>query len=509
PRHPDHTRHGPPRPRVTELDLTTLHTRTVPILPDPLCPACTEFRPQHADEARITLTSRTKPHPETYRLRPAASLPLPEQALANPVCGALGPRTHLNLTSPTTAPVSGAAFVRGYAGLTDVNWSGQSNSYTTSRRLALLEGLERYAGTHQRRGTRPVLDSYDHLHDTALDPRTCGSYTPDTYRDDPHVRPFDPAATIPWIWGYSLRDQRPLLVPVRLAHYSAELSSDNFVFESSNGCATGSCLEEAILHGLLELIERDAFLLHWYGAAEATEIDLRSLTTGPVRAMADRAALQGYRLHAFDSRADLPIPVVTGLAVRHDGGPGHLSFAAGAALDPEQAITAALAEVLTYIPHLARQVHDHHDELQAMADDFTLVRHLPDHARLFGLPRMARHADSYLAPAARRTVHDTYRDWARIRPRTDDLLDDLGFCLDHLTGAGHDVIVVDQTTPEQQDIGLRTVATIVPGLLPIDFGWHRQRALTMPRLRTAFRRAGRRTTDLSDEEIRRVPHPFP
>ena len=69
--------------------------------------------------------------------------------------------------------------------------------------------------------------------------------------------------------------------------------------------------------------------------------------------------------------------------------------------------------------------------------------------------------------------------------------------------------MVDQTTPEQARLGLRTVCTIVPGLLPIDFGWSRQRALTMPRLRTAWRRAGRRPDDLGEDEIRRVPHPFP
>ena len=83
------------------------------------------------------------------------------------------------------------------------------------------------------------------------------------------------------------------------------------------------------------------------------------------------------------------------------------------------------------------------------------------------------------------------------------------FCRDELVAAGYDVIVVDQTTPEQRRLGLRTVCTLVPGLLPIDFGWNRQRALEMPRLRTAFRRAGWRRDDLPEDGIRRVPHPFP
>jgi ribosomal protein S12 methylthiotransferase accessory factor len=63
---------------------------------------------------------------------------------------------------------------------------------------------------------------------------------------------------------------------------------------------------------------------------------------------------------------------------------------------------------------------------------------------------------------------------------------------------------VDQTTPQQRRTGLRTVCAIVPGLPPMDFGWARQRALRMPRLRDAWRRRG-----VAVDTARRVPHPFP
>ncbi|WP_031033964.1 YcaO-like family protein, partial [Streptomyces sp. NRRL WC-3725] len=117
------------------------------------------------------------------------------------------------------------------------------------RTLAYLEGLERYAGTHRRRGTSPVVDSYANLSGQALNPADCGFYAPETYASDPLVSPFDPDRAIPWVWGHSLRDDRPVLVPARLAHYSAGVDADNFVFECSNGCATGGSLEEAILFG--------------------------------------------------------------------------------------------------------------------------------------------------------------------------------------------------------------------------------------------------------------------
>ncbi|MFI5899973.1 TOMM precursor leader peptide-binding protein [Streptomyces cyaneofuscatus] len=498
-------------PQVTRIDLATLATATFPLLPEPLCPACVSEVPDTAEAARMELGPTPKPDPDGYRLRTLGSYPLPTAALANPVCGALGSDTWINPASTTTAPVAGTHFVRGYAGLNDVTWSGQANRYATSRTLAYLEGLERYAGTHRRRGTSPVVDSYRNLAEQgqALNPADCGFYAPETYASDPLISPFDPDRAIPWVWGHSLRDDRPVLVPARLAHYSAGVDADNFVFECSNGCATGGSPEEAILFGLLELVERDAFLLAWYGRARLTAIDLTTATTPAVRSMLDRAALHGYDVHAFDTRMDLAVPVVTALAVRRDGGHGTLSFSAAAGFDPADTVEAALSEVLTYIPHLPYQVAERRTELEAMERDFSKVLHLKDHAQLYGLPSMVRHAAEYLEPEAVLPLEEVFADWQPLRPRTGDLLDDLRCLRDQLTGAGYDVIAVDQTTPEQHRMGLHTVSTTVPGLLPLDFGWTRQRALHMPRLRTALRAAGRRADDLPEAEIKAVPHPFP
>jgi len=354
-----------------------------------------------------------------------------------------------------------------------------------------------------------VNASYEAVRDIAMDPLSVGSYAPETYRTQPLLNPFDPAREIPWVWGYSLTGKRPVLVPLHHAYYSTGMRRESFVFESSNGCASGASLAEAILFGLLELVERDAFLLGWYGGAGLAKIDIARSENAVLRSMLDRARLLGYDVHAFDNRVDIDIPVVTSLAVRRDKGNGALAFAAGASLDPDEALMAAVSEVLSYIPSLPGLVERRGRQLRAMAADFAKVAELPDHAELFALPEMAVHARRYLEPTAVRSAAELYASWQARRPRTTDLLDDLRYCQSQVERAGLEVIVVDQTCAEQRMAGLHTACVIVPGLLPLDFGWSRQRAVRMPRLLSAYRRAGWRDADLTNADLHLVPHPFP
>src|SRR5579875_441893 len=497
-------------PYVYELQLDTLRLRRYPLIADSACPVCSRRRPDTAEGAVIELAPTPKPAADSARLRSPEEYGLPFEAFANPVCGMLGAAGLPEFESTTVAPVTGYLFVRGTELLFDFFWSGHADAYDRSAILAVLEGTERYAGLIRRGTADPVVDSYANLRPDALDPRECGVYSEEFYRmTAPHYVPFTPDLPLPWVWGYSLRDRRPILVPERLVYYLSREDQTNFVQECSNGCATGATIGEAILYGILELIERDAFLLAWYGKARLAEIDPRTCQRTSTRFMLGRISMEGYDVRLFDNRIDLPVPVVTGLATRRGGGLGALCLDSGAGLDPEDAVSAALCEIATYVSDFENRTRRVQDVLTPMVTDYAKVRNLEHHPLLFGLPEMLDKARFLLGEDRKQPMADVYQDWDQRRPRTLDLADDVRFCLNSLTSAGFDVIVVDQTAPEQEAFGLRTACVIVPGLIPIDFGWHKQRALTMPRMRTAFRRAGWRSTDLDDSELHLVPHPFP
>lgn len=326
------------------------------------------------------------------------------------------------------------------------------------------------------------------------------------------MRPFTPDREIPWVWGWSLRDARPRPVPEILAYYHAPGLENRFVQESSNGCASGGSPEEAVYFGLMEVVERDAFLLAWYGQVPLTEIDPATSARPGTRHMVDRLAMYGYRARFFDTRVSFPVPVVTAVAERLDGGIGRMCFGAGAGLDPESALDSALCEIATDSVNLVGRTRRDETRLRALAQDFDQVTSLHDHPLVYGVPEMGAHADFLLRqPDPRPAVDVAGLRWpdatgAAVSP---DLREDLLRAVGAVTAAGFDVVVVDQTLPEQRVLGLHTVKVLVPGLVPIDFGWSRQRARHMPRTRTALREAGLRGTDLTADGLNPAPHPFP
>ncbi|MFG2364730.1 TOMM precursor leader peptide-binding protein [Streptomyces mirabilis] len=503
-------------PPVQLLDMETLNVFSFPLMPDPECPACGTRLADVPEAAVIGLESKPKRSPESFRSRSVRDYELPQQALVNPVCGALGLSVVREIESPTTASTFGKMETRTGTYLHEAYWGGHGDSYGASVRIGLLEGLERYAGMRPRAKSAAAAASLRDLraHGTrVLDPRECGLYSDelyDAYEREQRITRFSETRNMPWVWGYSLRDEAPIMVPEALAYWHAVPLSERFVQECSNGCASGSSLTEAVYYGLMELVERDAFVIGWFGKLPLPEIDPRTARSPHVREMVDRLAMYGYQARFFNARMTLPIPVVVAAAVSENG--GGVCFGAGASLDPETALRGGLAEIATDAPHLARRTEWRRPELEAMAVDFGKVSALHDHPLLYGLPEMRRHASFLLDETAERPMQSL----ADLSPRISgtiepgrDLRDDLRACLVAVADAGFDVIVVDQTLPSQRAIGIHTVSVIVPGLLPIDFGWDRQRALRMPRLLTAPREAGLLDHELLPADLNAAPHPFP
>jgi len=96
----------------------------------------------------------------------------------------------------------------------------------------------------------------------------------------------------------------------------------------TTGCAAAANLDEAIVRGFLEVVERDAVALWWYNRRQAPAIDLRSFHNPMVERLEEYLRSRGRTLYALDISADSEIPVIAAISATVDGDAVMFGFAA-------------------------------------------------------------------------------------------------------------------------------------------------------------------------------------
>lgn len=171
----------------------------------------------------------------------------------------------------------------------------------------------------------------------------------------------DPDATIDWVAGRDILGGKEVFVPLE-AVLLDRTRHDNRYWMSSDGLASGNCDDEAILHGVLERIERDAFVL-WNVAPlidrQARCVDPAVYGDATMTEFLARIEAAGLTLRLFDITSDIDVPCFTAflapvrilseVTIRYvevtNGSGAHPS----ASLAALRAVTEAAQSRLTYI----------------------------------------------------------------------------------------------------------------------------------------------------------------
>ncbi|WML40857.1 TOMM precursor leader peptide-binding protein [Neobacillus sp. OS1-2] len=487
--------------RVFILNLRTLTNSIHLFLPDPLCPICSPLPDDTVELAQIKLESSPKFNGSGYR-----SLSMDEFKTVL-VKDYLDYRTGVmngkmqDFTLPFADVLVNMPLFE-----VDEGVAGRSNSYEMSELTAILEGLERYCGIGPRGKRKVVRDSYHNVKQNALNPASVGLHEKEQYAT-PHFpfKPFHPDVPMNWVWGYSFSQERPILVPELLAYYSLG-NGEGFVYETSNGCALGGSLEEAIFHAILEVVERDSFLITWYAKLPLPRLDIRSVNDKELQLMIERIReVAGYDLHIFNSTMEHGIPSVWAVAKNRRSKGVNLICAAGASLDPVSAVKSAIYELAGMMVH-DEKLEANQQKYQQMLQNSFAVRSMEDHGLLYGL-REAEERLNFLLDDQRPLY--TFAEEFKEPPANTDLLEDLQDILQRFRRLDLEVIVVDQTSPITKRNGLFCVKVLIPGMLPMTFGHHLTRVKGLERVLSVPMKLGFMKQPLSYEQLNPYPHPFP
>ena len=437
----------------------------------PQCPACGDEALYRPDRPPVPL--RLGASPKAHRNSGGARVVAPEVTLAkyrhlvSPISGVV---TWLSRTTDETDSWLHVYWAGSNLGMRSRSLSslrrslrsksaGKGSTRAQAEVSALCEALERYSGAlhgDEVRVRRRFIDfagDDEAIHpnavqlfsDSQLDNATSINAKGHPYNVVPPRLAFD--ADIDWTPVWSLTQERHRYLPTSMLYSMApEQRGPSDLIADSNGCAAGNTLEEAILQGFYELVERDAFAIWWYNRLRVPAVDLGSFDDQYLASAPSHYAGYERDLWMLDVTSDIGIPTFVALSRRPGADTEDIIYGAGCHADPRLAALRALSELnqcLTWLPRPGKR------DGRPMIDD-PLALWWWKTARLEDCP--------WLAPAANEAPR-TSSAYKAIESA--DTRDDVETCRALVEELGMEVLVLDQTRP---DIGMPVVRVIVPGM---------------------------------------------
>jgi len=246
-----------------------------------------------------------------------------------------------------------------------------------------------------------------------------------------------PDSKIEWCEGYDLMAEEEVLLPANAVYHPYTTTRGGRLFRSdSNGIASGNNLEEAIFHGMMEVIERDALSYAEIKKDAGKRIAIEE-DDGLIYELKERFNSRGIETHFWYIPTDVGFPTVVLALDSPEKDANLLVYGAGTHSDPRiaaiRAITEAAQSRLMQIVKGSGITPVDYDTVKRMNRHwFETKDGDKDAVRLSELP--------YLA--------------------TDTIDGDIKIALERLRAIEKRVLVVDLT---REEIGIPVVRVVIPG----------------------------------------------
>ncbi|MDE0064410.1 MAG: YcaO-like family protein [Gammaproteobacteria bacterium] len=351
------------------------------------------------------------------------------------------------------------------------------------------ECLERYAA-HVCESDGLLIASGRNLADKdRLSPERLIFFTDDQYSapDFSFVR-YDDSLESGWVPAKNLTTGSNALVPASFTYLGYEgRPHEQHDAGYSTGCAAGKSVDHALLSGLLEVIERDSFSVHWNLRRSPPEINLANHTDRLPATMLHLLASAPVKLRFFDITTDLGVPSVLAAGYLAEG--RGLAIGASTRLFLSDAIIEAAVEAF----HTANWIFDMRRRGDVVPSRQELGE-FRDHVLYYTHPENSE-AASFLFEGNEQRVP------AAVFDRDGSPLEQL---IEHLRTRNRHCYAADIAPTEFRDLNVPVMRTFINDVQPLSCGSGRQHLDT------------RRLIEFSDAlkqpfrgYINDRPHPFP
>lgn len=387
-----------------------------------------------------------------------------------------------------------------------VRYHGHASSVDLERATmkAVGEGIERYcASVHDE--SRLTLGTYEDLDGDAVAPDKWCLFTPQDYTEPgfPFV-PITRRTPLHWILGHSLGADRPTYVPaafVYVPYYTDDfdIGPEQPIWTTvSTGLACGRTRAAALYRGVLEVIERDAFMIVWRNRLSLPVINLETVPDSLARRLINAIDPLPVRYQAVLLTLDIAVVVILVILSSQNGIAPFTVVGAAADLDPSHALALALEEACLSWSGLRRAVAQSKDYSSEPA--YRNVNSLEMHG-------LAHAVDPTLPPqTAFLTAGPEISFDCLPQPNATSTVEALRILVEQLASLNSDVVAVDLTTRDVDDAGFSVVRAMIPGFQPLDVDHARQ--YDGPRLHEVPSKLGFSGGHSLVSDSIRYPHPF-
>jgi ribosomal protein S12 methylthiotransferase accessory factor len=336
-----------------------------------------------------------------------------------------------------------------------------------------------------------------------VDPNEFQVYRPEQF-DQPNFQfhPFNEDTQVHWVEAINLNTNQACHVPAILVYapyLCAKQSKERPIWQSiTTGLACHCSQTEAVIAGLCEVIERDAFTITWQAQLTRDKIALSSLSQTN-KQLVSRFEQVGYQVHLINITMDNNSPSI--MAILRSDNPNTLPIvtSASTAMDPEDSVRKALEE----LAHTERHATQLKQALAPLAEvaDFTNIKTQSDHLIFWGSHQRA-HLTDFLINS---TTEINFNQLPNLA--CDDINQELQLLVKNIAATGHQPLFSDVTSADISSLGIHVIRAIIPGYQPLIMG-HNNRALGNKRLWQLPQQLGLSGRVPAQGDFP-YPHPFP
>jgi len=307
------------------------------------------------------------------------------------------------------------------------------------------------------------------------------------------LRRYNLNESIFWIKGVTLKRNNDIWLPIFAVYNASDLFKQylaNYDLPLSTGGSCDNSYSKAVEKGLLEVIERDAFMIHWEAQWPGKEIlDLEEIM--PEIFLITQS---GFSVKAFILENDFHIPVV--LAIIYDERQKRAAYSVGAAAarNFKAASIKAVEEAILANFWVTCMLRRNQISLKQIMLNINTLPSPAHHAHMYGFYETGKNLDFLWNSLEKVKVN-----WNGEK----DVFSNLDEFVGIIDKQGYEPLVVDVTVPEIRKQGFHVVKALIPGLVTLSRGVI-LRPLNNKRLREV---PGIFNFDFKN--FNNNPHPFP